>query len=369
MFSAFRILAVNELLNIFRTPVGWFWILIFPIFFLSIMIFSYGRQGTLGPVTVEVVDQDHSGLAAAYIADIGKVFRPDGSITGEVVQVDPNAPLSPGAIRVVLPAGFAAAVDRGRETTVDVQYDSGTLATQLAARMFSPLTTRFNVEIGDLPTPVKLKFHAATGTTPITFPQYIVTGILVLSMMSAGMNSTCFVIATRREQNTFKLMSTLPVTPSSYLLSLMLARIFVIVPASLLLLFAAVYIYDLDLNLNAASVANSVALSLVGSLAVLSLGLLLASRVATAETANLIATVAYVSLLFLSDLAMPLRNFPHELRLVLSALPTTQYVTALRAILVQGASLGDQWRAIGAILLWSAIFLIAARITFRWHRG
>jgi ABC-2 type transport system permease protein len=368
MLRAFRILFHNELFTLVRTPSALFWIFGFPIFFLAMMLFSYGRDGVVGPVTIEIVDHDHSTLSANYLERIHKLFAKGDVIAGEIVEVDPSAPVGTGHIRVTVPAGFAAAVGKGDDALVRIEYNlAGGLITQVATRVFGPLTTAFNADIGQLPMPVKLNFHNVTGLRPVGFSQYMATGILVLSMISVGMSSTCVVIAMRREQNTFKLMSCLPLGKGSYLLAIIGARILLIIPASLILLMSAVYIFRLDIALQMLPLVNAMILSVLGGFVLLSLGVLLGARVSTVDTANLISTFTYILLLFLSDLAMPIRNYAPWLRDIFSALPTAQFASALRAVLIQGASLADQWRAVAIMLAWSAVFLTAARLNFRWQ--
>jgi ABC-2 type transport system permease protein len=368
MLRAFRILFRNELLTLVQTPSALFWIFGFPIFFLAMMLFSYGREGVVGPVTIEVLDQDHSTLSDSYLARVHKLFASGDVIAGEIVTADPAAPVGAGHIRVNIPSGFAAAVGKGDDAVVRIEYNlAGGLITQVATKVFGPLTTAFNAEVGQLPMPVKLSFRNAGGLRPIGFAQYMATGILVLSMISVGMSSTCVVIAMRREQNTFKLMSCLPLGKGSYLLAIVGARILLILPASLILLLSAVYIFKLDISLEAIPLANAMVLSVLGGIVLLSLGVLLGGRVATVDTANLISTLLYIVLLFLSDLAMPIHNYAPWLRDVFAALPTAQFASALRGVLIQGASLGDEWRAIAIMLLWSAVFLVAARVNFRWQ--
>jgi ABC-type multidrug transport system permease subunit len=369
MLRAFRILFRNELLTLIKTPSALFWIFGFPIFFLAMMLFSYGREGVVGPVTIEIVDHDQSPLSESYLERIQRLFVSGDVIAGDVMRPEAAAPVGAGHIRVTVPQGFSTAIGSGDDTLVRIEYNlAGGLITQVATKVFGPLTTAFNAEVGQLPMPVKLRFVNATGVPPVGFSQYMATGILVLSMISVGMSSTCVVIATRREQNTFKLMSCLPLGKGSYLLAIIGARILVIIPASLILLFSAVYIFKLNLDLQALHVVNAMILTVIGGFAMLSLGVLLAARVSTVDMANLLSTFIYILLLFLSDLAMPIRNYAPWLRDIFSTLPTAQFAAALRAVLVQGASLGDEWRAIGIMLLWSIVFLSAARINFRWQR-
>jgi ABC-type uncharacterized transport system permease subunit len=65
---------------------------------------------------------------------------------------------------------------------------------------------------------------------------------------------------------------------------------------------------------------------------------------------------------------MPLTAMPEAVREVMHLLPTAQFVTALRHVLVRGEGLGQQLGLLGAMAGWTLLFGVIARSTFRWHR-
>jgi ABC-2 type transport system permease protein len=372
VLSAFRILLINELLSILREKVALFWIFFFPFFFLAMMLIAYGQQGALGHITVEVVDGDHSTVSREYIAKVREAFAPGSAVHGEVVELrdPPRSPPSADVVRVTVPAGLHAAFAGAGPRGIAVDYDfSGGLSTQVAARVFSVLTTKFNAEQSGLRMPAKVEFHNSSGRRPVAYAQYLLTGILVMSMMTAGMNNTCIAIVDRRERNTFKLMACLPVSPGIYLAAILLARIVVLLFAAIILLMGARSAYSIELPLTAQQWGGAVALIAMAAVTLLSMGIALSSRLARVATAIFICNVAYLSLLFVSDLTMPLATYPRALHPVLTSLPTTQFVTALRAVLIQGSSLLSQWRPMLILTAWAAVSLLIGRASFHWHRA
>lgn len=370
MFNALRILFVNELLTMLRQPANLFYIFVFPMFFLWIMLFAFGSQGTVGPVTVEVVDLDKSALSADYLGRVHKLFESGNVVTGQVLEGDPAGELVDGRIRLTVPKDFESTVVSGGEVHVKLEYNaSNSMATQIATRVFDPLTLHFGVDATQQPVPVHIDFRNASRSAPLAFSQYLVTGILVLSMMSTGVMSTMIVIAIRREQNTFKLMACMPLGAGSVLLGIVAARALVTMLAALLLLFVSVYGFGLPVPLDGMRLANAMALLAMGGVMLLALGLLASARIATAQGAIFLGNLVYIALLFLSDLAVPLRSLSSGPLHILSYLPTAEFVTALRAVLVQGKSLAEQWVPMLAMLGWSILFVLGARFTFRWHRA
>ncbi len=85
-------------------------------------------------------------------------------------------------------------------------------------------------------------------------------------------------------------------------------------------------------------------------------------------TAAFLCNIVYLSLFFLGNLTMPMAGMSANLQAVVSTLPTAQFVAALRAVLIQGASLASQWRPLLGMAVWFALLLGFARATFQWHR-
>jgi ABC-2 type transport system permease protein len=369
MYKAFEVLLANELRTLLRTRATMFWIVIFPFFFLAMMLLSYGKQGTLGSVTVELVDNDHSDLSEEYIQLVRAAFTSAGAVSGKIVWTNQAVPVAEGAVRVTLPEGFAAAVQRNETVPVAVEYHfAGGLATQIAARIFQTLTVRFNAQIGGAPMPVRVNLANAGTSRPISFAHYVLTGVLVLSMMAAGMNSTCVSIADRRERNTFKVMSCLPLWPGVYLAAMLASRMVVLCAAALLLLLGGRYLFSIPLELDASRLFGTAAVIGLGGLMLLSMGIAMSSRLSSVPSANFITNLVYISLMFLSDLTMPLNSLPADMRSTFSLLPTSQFVDALRHVLVSGESIVQHANSVLTMLGWTGLFLVVARALFHWHR-
>lgn len=369
MFKAFRVLLANELRGIVRTRISLFWVIIFPFLFLGMMIFSYGQRSLVGSAIVEVVDQDHSAASASYVAAIRKVLASKDPIGGEVRFVTAASPEQDGRVRVRIPARFGARISQQQPVAVRLDYKlDGDITTQVAARVLGPVTTSFNAQLAHAPTLVKLVRQERRGVSPILFPQYLLTGVLIMSMLSAGMNSACVSIADNREQNTFKLMACMPLGPTKYMAAMLMARLIMLFLSAVILLVGAKFVFGIELTLSPARLANAALVTLIGATMLLTLGIAMAARLASVATAAFLCNIVYLSLFFLGNLTMPMAGMSANLQAVVSTLPTAQFVAALRAVLIQGASLASQWRPLLGMAVWFALLLGFARATFQWHR-
>ena len=370
MLNGFRILCVNELLSILREKVALFWIFFFPFFFLAIMLISYGQESVFGHQRIEVVDNDRTPVSQKYIDKVRDTFASSSVLKGDIVVLNGERPepVRDGVVRVTIPSGFARAFADSTSTAIKVAYSYASgLSTSVAARVFTVLTTSFNAETANAVLPAKLEFVNTTQTLPLDHLQYLLTGILVMGMMTAGMNNTCVGIVSQRERNTFKLMSCFPLTPVAYLASIVTARMIVLFVAAFALLIAGRYVYNIALPLSPVQLLNAAALILVGGVTLLCMGIAMSGRISRVATAIVVCNVVYLTLLFASDLTMPLSSYPESVKPFLMALPTSQFVAALRAILIQGSTVVSQWKSLLSLFAWSAVCLMVSRMTFRWH--
>jgi len=361
-------LLFNEVMILLRDSTTLFWILIFPLFFLFMMLFSYGTEGRLPTQTVEIVDLDKTDLSRRYIRLVESTFTASESIPATLRRVDARAPLAADALRITLPEGFGYGVERKRPIDVLVNYAQDGMPAQFALRVVRALTVRFNAEVANAPESAEVRVDDRGAAPALSFTHYTLTGALVMSMMSAGMTTICLALAYRRERNGFKMMACLPIGATTFLLAMWLSRLLVLCGAAALLVAGGRWLFGIPLVLDAMRVARTGLVVALGGTMLLAMGTAMAARLASVSSATLAANLVYIALLFLSDLTMPLTAMPASVRAAMEQLPTAQFVTALRHVLIRGEGLPQQAALLGAMLAWTVLFAVIARLSFRWHR-
>lgn len=358
----------NELMILTRDPAVIFWVFVFPFFFLFTLLFSFGSDGKLPTQTIEIVDLDGTPMSERYIDLVKNAFTAKESLPGLFKPGDPTRPIAPGAIRVTLPQDFGAQIQDGRPVSVHLEYTRDDIPSQMSVRVMHALSIRFNADVARAPMAVDVVADGHGAEPAIAYSHYALTGVMVLSMMSAGMLSTCMAIAYRRERNGFKMLACLPLSASSFLSAMLLARMVTLLAGAFVLLLCAGAVFGIHVDLDATRLARAGAIFVLGGVMLLALGSAMASRLATVSAATFVANLTYVALLFLSDLTMPLTAMSAPVREVMSWLPTAQFVAALRHVLVWGQDLGQQGPQVLGMLAWTAAFALIATLTFRWHR-
>jgi ABC-type polysaccharide/polyol phosphate export permease len=109
------------------------------------------------------------------------------------------------------------------------------------------------------------------------------------------------------------------------------------------------------------------AVMLVGAATLARLGLLVASRATTTEAVSGLMNLVMLPMWLLSGVFFSSERFPYSMQPVIQALPLTALNDALRAVMLDGASLASQWHEIVALAAWGLISFALALRWFRWH--
>jgi ABC-type multidrug transport system permease subunit len=115
------------------------------------------------------------------------------------------------------------------------------------------------------------------------------------------------------------------------------------------------------------SLLTLAALCLLGSFTFSAIGLLTASRVRTIEAASGLMNLVMMPMWIVSGVFFSAQRFPGALQPLIKALPLTAVIDALRANMLQGASLAQVAPQIGILGLWLIVCFTLALKLFRWR--
>ena len=107
----------------------------------------------------------------------------------------------------------------------------------------------------------------------------------------------------------------------------------------------------------------------LGGVMLLCLGTLLASRTASIKETELLCHLIHYPALFFGNLTIPLNDAPAWIKSILSVVPINQFVSVLRQVMLDGASLTTLWLPLLTLAGWTTLFLTAATFMFRWHKS
>ena len=329
----------------YREPEAVFWVFVFPVLLTAGLGIAFRNQAPeRTPVAVVAGAPGSDSVATALGAsDALTVQTLDDSAAGKALRT-----------------GRVALVVAPRETgEVEYRYDQdrpdGRTARLLADAAVQDAAGRRD------PVDVTERLVSEPGSRYVDF---VVPGLLGMNLMGSGIWGLGFAIVDARRKKLLKRLIATPMSRTQYLASFVLSRLTMLIIEVALLLGFAVLAFGVPLR---GSLATLTALCLLSSLAFGALGLLIASRAQTVEGVSGLMNLVMLPMWIFSGVFFSASRFPDALQPFIQALPLTAVNDALRASMLEGASLARLTPELAIIGGWLVVsFLLAVRL-FRWR--
>ncbi|MGH7502251.1 MAG: ABC transporter permease [Longimicrobiales bacterium] len=193
---------------------------------------------------------------------------------------------------------------------------------------------------------------------------FLVPGLLGMNLMGTGIWGVGFAIVDHRRKKLLKRLIATPMSRAEYLLAFMLSRFGWLILEVAVLVGFGVFVFGVPLR------GSLLTLSLVCALtgfAFSGVGLLVAARPRTIEAASGIMNLVMMPMWIFSGVFFNASNFPDAMQPFVQALPLTAAVDALRATMLEGASLATLAPELAIVAAWMfGSFIVALKI-FRWQ--
>ena len=192
---------------------------------------------------------------------------------------------------------------------------------------------------------------------------FLIPGLLGLNLMGTGMWGMGYAVVDARKRKLMKRLLASPMRRSEYLASFIAARLVMLGPEVVLLLGFGVIAFGVPFRGSVASVAVVV---VIGAMCFAGLGLLTASRARTIEMVSGLMNLIMMPMWILSGVFFSSANFPAVMQPLFKALPLTALNEALRAVILDGASLGAVAAPVALCAAWGVVSFAVALKIFRW---
>jgi ABC-2 type transport system permease protein len=198
------------------------------------------------------------------------------------------------------------------------------------------------------------------------YVHYLLPGLLTFSVLIAGLFGIGYSMVRFRESLFLKKLATTPLPRTTFVGAQILARSLLVLGQTALLLVVASIALSLPISI--AAFALSLALTLLGIVTFLGVGFALACFVRREALLVDVISAATTPLVLLSEIFFPVDVLPGPLPALAAALPSTQMVRLLRAVLLHGTT---EPRALlpgmAVMFAWMVATYALSVATFRWH--
>ena len=198
----------------------------------------------------------------------------------------------------------------------------------------------------------------------IRYVDWVIPGILSMNIMFSALFGVGYVIVRYRKNGMLKRLKATPVTAYEYLSAQIVSRL-------LLIMIITVFIfYGTNLFIGYAMYGSHLSLFLVfalGAFSMISLGLVVAARITSEETAGGLLNLISWPMMFLSGVWFSLEGTNPMMQQLAELFPLTHLTAAARAIMIDGAGLLDIAYHLVILIGQSLVFLFIGAILFRWE--
>jgi ABC-2 type transport system permease protein len=202
--------------------------------------------------------------------------------------------------------------------------------------------------------------------TAIRYVDWVMPGVLGMNVMFSSLFGVGYVIVRYRNNGVLKRLQATPVTALQFISAQLLSRLFIVIGANAIIFVGSNFFLNLTMR---GSYALLLLLSILGALAMTSLGLVISARTASEEFAGGLLNMITWPMMFLSGVWFSLDNSPHYMQMLAQCLPLTHLVDAARKVMLEGASLADIWSHLITLIMMTIVLMAVGAFTFRWHKA
>jgi len=372
-------IAKTDFLGITRNRTAIFFTLLFPLFFLIIIGFTFGSQSTgetsrihAGIVNLDEKMVDVNGTVSQNntIGDAFVQALKDTNFTvyeyGAYGDKDSNGTaaydISRGQIKIaiVIPENFTEALSfqyidsLGMPIPTKIKLDlytdpsdpTGSIIAQQSILGFISGFIKHYQEIAINQLPESFQDYAEVLANPVTIStseadvsgrqlrwiDYLVPGTLGLVLLWSGLNHASVAIAGERTKGTFQRMVIAPVSPITVLAGKVISCLAIVYLSAIIMLATGILLFQANLYWNIPAIVLSIFL---GALSSIGIGLIISSLAKNVEAADAITVLISVPLQFFIGAFFPLSIMPEPAQIFGEALPFTKLVYAMQDIMTK----------------------------------
>lgn len=334
-----------------------FWGIAFPLILMTLIGLAFGRDAS-PTFSVAVVDQGTGMLGRELLQGLTQV----------------------SVFRVEEAQDAAAALERvrqGRLTLVVVVppassgeplrafFDQTRITeAQTALMILERFVAEANLRLSGAAPVLRLQPTGISGRPQLRFFDFLLPGILAMTVMQTGLSGVTWVVATYRQRLILKRILATPAPPAAFLGGL-------VGRYTLTSLFQMAVIMAVAVGAFHAKILGSMValagLIVVGTLSFVGMGLAISTLSNTPESANLLGSVISFPMMFLAGTFWPKDLMPQAMQPVIALLPLTPLVDVMRAVAARGEALTPHLAGLAYVAAWGAISFLVAAKRFKWE--
>ena len=359
----FRAIIKKEFRQIRRDPLSLGLLIFIPA--LLLVMYGYALSFDVKNIRVAMLDRDHTAASRRLQDSLFKnpYFEKAASLTHEA-EADTVLMRRVARAVLVIPNDYAARLARGDRAVVQVLVDGAdATAASTTVGYLEGLAERLTLQAradaahqGGGPTGLPMvSLQPRIWFNPeMQSARFLVPGLIGMLLMLSAVIATSLSIVREKERETMEQIMVSPVKPWELILGKTLPYALICLLTMGMILTIGYILFGVVVQGSLVALAAS---TLVFLFAALGMGILISSVTNSQQVAFQIATlVSLLPSILLSGLIFPIKNMPLAIQGITLVVVPRYFVTALRGIIVKGASWPVVWPDLLAMFLLGLLF-------------
>jgi len=196
------------------------------------------------------------------------------------------------------------------------------------------------------------------------YVDWLLPGVLAMNIMFSALYGVGYVIVRYRKNGVLKRLKATPLTAAEFLSAQVASRLLLVMTMTTMVYIGTNLFLDMPMR---GSYLNLFLIFLLGSISMISIGLLVATRTASEEFAEGVLNLISWPMMFMSGVWFSLEGLHPWLQKVALVFPLTHLISGARAIMIDGAGFMDILPYLITLAAMSVAFIIIGAALFRWE--
>jgi ABC-2 type transport system permease protein len=192
---------------------------------------------------------------------------------------------------------------------------------------------------------------------------WLISGLLAMNMMFSALFGVGYTLVRYRKNGVLKRLKATPLKSYEFLIAQVFSRLLLITITSTLVYFGAHSLIHFQML---GSYGSLFVIMIAGAICLISLGLLIASRIKSEEFAGGLVNLLSWPMMFFSGVWFSLEGMHPTVKAIAQIFPLTHVIDAARAVMTEGATLAQVSHHIVVLMVMSVVFLVLGSLNFKW---
>ncbi len=365
-FRGLGAILFKEFIVVWRDPLTLFFMFFPPL--LEMVAFGYALDTDVKHMAMLVLNEDRTVQSRQFIERF--VNTETFKVIGEVHSVDEMSSRirrGDAAVGLQIPPKFTQNVRAGYPAQVQLLIDGSNSTTALQA-----LNTGLSVALSQ--SVEALLFQTGRRGVPIDIrpqmlynpsmksPNFYVPGVIGIVLQIGTVFATAMAVVREREKGTLETLLVSPLSSWGLMLGKLIPYLCIGMTMAVILFAIMRFLFHVPIN---GSVLAMLFTTLVYVFALLSLGLLVATKADNQMQALQMSMTFMLPSVFFSGFVFPRETMPWIFYALGTVLPTTYFISLMRAIILRGANFLEYWPNLVILIAMSVFLFCVCALRFR----